>query len=100
MTFSPPTSQLGKALPATGSVVVAWWPGKGIPFRYQNRATRMAKPDRSSLFFEVADIISLVEYRYASPAAKKLRQATKLLVEAGSLISQLPDVSDRRTTSA
>lgn len=55
----------------------------------------METPDRASLFFEVADIISLVEYRYPLPAAKKLRRAAKLLVEAGSIISQLPDDSDQ-----
>ena len=55
----------------------------------------MKEADQASLFFEVADIISLVEHRYPPPAAKRLRRATRLLVEVGSLISQLPDDSDQ-----
>lgn len=51
----------------------------------------MEKPDRGSLFDEIADIIRYVEYRYPKPAAKKLRQAAKLLAEVSGIISRLPD---------
>ena len=55
----------------------------------------MNQPDRASIFFEVADILSLIESRHPKPAANKLRHVAKLLVEAGNAVSRLPENSGR-----
>ncbi len=54
-------------------------------------ASPMTGPDQDSVFDEIAGIIRYVEYRSPKLAAKKLRQAAKLLTEVSGIISRLPD---------
>ena len=50
---------------------------------------------QARIFLEGATILRLVADSYQKPAAKKLRQAARILAEAGGMIARLPDGSER-----
>lgn len=55
----------------------------------------MIRPEKKTIFHEVADTITLAASRYPNPAARKIRRAAKLLVEAGDMIERLPEGQER-----
>ena len=55
----------------------------------------MVRPEQENIFHEVAGTITRATGLYPNPAAKKIRRAAKLLVEAGDLVARLPEGQER-----